>query len=66
MKYRLEHRPLNNKGHKSFRPWRVEDSTGEMVATYTTREIAIAALDLMNAGEVYTRHIVYKRLRHGT
>lgn len=66
MRFRLEHRPLNNKGHPSFRPWRVEEvATGEMVATFTTKEIALGALDMLNAGEPYHRQIVYRRLQYG-
>jgi hypothetical protein len=66
MRFRLEHRPYNNKGHPSFRPWRVEEAaTGEMVATFTTQEIALGALDLLNAGEPYHRQLVYRSLRHG-
>lgn len=64
MTWTLDHRPHNREGHPAFRPWRVLDGTGRLFRSYTTHQIAIAALDLLEAGAAYSRQEIYRRLGH--
>lgn len=66
MSWTLDHQPLNREGHTAFRPWRVLRG-GRLFRAYTTHAIAIAAIDLLQAEEAYSRHAVYKRMgTHGS
>lgn len=66
MTYRLEHRPFNREGHRAWRPWLVVDAAGKTFQSFTTEEIALAVIDLLRAGEPYSRHEIYRRInRYG-
>jgi hypothetical protein len=62
MTWHLEERPLNREGHRAHKPWRIVDGDGCLFRSYTTHQIAIAALDLLEAGAPYSRQEIYKRI----
>lgn len=63
MKYRIEERPFNNKGGRSFRPWKiVRADSGKLEHSFTSHAIAMAAWELLERGQVYTRHLAYRKI----
>jgi hypothetical protein len=60
MSWRLDHRPHNREGHPAFRPWRILQGSRPWRA-FTTHALAIAALDMLLAGETYSRQEIYRR-----
>lgn len=61
MSWILEHRPFNREGHPAFRPWKIL-AGGRTWRSFTSHTIAIAALDLLQAGAAYSKQDVYRRI----
>lgn len=63
MKFQIRERPYNNKGHRNFRPWQIVNvATEELVHCFTTHAIAFAAWEILERGQAYTRHNVYRKI----